>query len=344
MLKDVETKILEDLRQKFPVNDVAPYGECIIVPGDKFNPDWEAVLGEEGYNCIQTDIAGKPFMLVKLEREDAEGLETKEKPVEEKKGPLANLQSRVWSKDDDERLLKRMRELPGTIEQKCLQLTKDFKGRSPAAIHQKYVKLQRGLKRERKPRYRKSSGAAGPVSSVKRWSEQETQMLIELWDKGAKVPEIMTSFPGRTRDSVAMHIDVLQKEGRIKPRWKAGKGERPKTQKEPSVDTSVDTSVSTPVPTKTPIPPFKDMWELGTQLGTDLKERAEVFYVEAVKAGLPAPLIQSVVALASEVDGLRAYYNDDLAEKGEVNGVRRDLVRHKHAVTGETMLPMEASG
>jgi len=332
---------LEELKQKFAVRNVAPYGECIMVPGDEFDPDWEAVLGDQGYNCIETDIGGKRLMLVKLDREDqdVEAPETKEKPVEEKKGPLANLQSRVWSKDDDERLLKRMRELPGTIEQKCLQLTKDFKGRSPAAIHQKYVKLQRGLKRERKPRYRKSSGAAGPVSSVKRWSEQETQMLIELWDKGAKVPEIMTSFPGRTRDSVAMHIDVLQKEGRIKPRWKAGKGERPKTQKEPSVDTSV----STPVPTKTPVPPFNDMWELGTQLGTDLKDRAEAFYVEAVKAGLPTPLIQSVLALASEVDGLRAYYDDNLAEKGEVNGVRRDLVRHKHAVTGETMVPLEGS-
>jgi hypothetical protein len=330
------TSKIEELRAKYPTTNVAPYGECIIVPGKEFDPDWEGILGDQGYNCIETDIGEKPFMLVKLEREDVEGLETKEESVtlvkaqEEKKGPLVNLQSKVWSKDDDERLLKRMRDLPGTIEQKCVQLTEEFKGRSPAAIHQKYVKLHRGLKKERKP--------AGAVSSVKRWSEQETQMLIDLWDKGAKVPEIMTSFPGRTRDSVAMHIDVLQKAGTIKPRWKAGKGQRPKTEKEPSVDTSV----STPVPTKTPVPPFKDMWELGTQFDTDLKERAEEFYVEAVKVGLPIPLIQSLINLATELDRLGDYYDNNLVMKGELNAVIRNLARHKHAVSGEAMLPMEA--
>ena len=61
-------KLLEDLKLKFPVRDVAPYGNCIVVPGDEFDPDWEAELDEQGYSIIETDFGdpAKPVTLVKL--------------------------------------------------------------------------------------------------------------------------------------------------------------------------------------------------------------------------------------------------------------------------------------
>lgn len=214
---------VEMLKELFPVKDVAPYGTCIVVPGDKFDPDWEDQLCAHGHKVFMQSLDGKAVTLVKPKEED-------------KKDPaaslVANLQSRAWSEDDDETLLKRMHELPGTIEQKCVQLAKEFKGRSPAAIHQKYVKLQRKLK---KPKARPEKELVHPV---KRWSDKDTELLIKLWNEQLRVPDMMAKFPGRTRHGIAMRIDVLQKAGRIRPRWKGGAGMKHKPEKDISAPKS----------------------------------------------------------------------------------------------------------
>jgi hypothetical protein len=59
---------VEELKKQFPVKDIAPYGKCIIVSGDEFDPDWEAELDEQGYSIIETDFGdpSKPVTLVKL--------------------------------------------------------------------------------------------------------------------------------------------------------------------------------------------------------------------------------------------------------------------------------------
>ena len=35
---------VDELRQKFPTEAIAPYGDCIVVPGDQFDPGWEHYL------------------------------------------------------------------------------------------------------------------------------------------------------------------------------------------------------------------------------------------------------------------------------------------------------------
>lgn len=59
-------KLLEDLKQKYPIQEVAPYGTCIVVPGAEFDPDNEANLFDQGYKCFDTSIDGKPVTLVRL--------------------------------------------------------------------------------------------------------------------------------------------------------------------------------------------------------------------------------------------------------------------------------------
>lgn len=62
---------VEDLKSKFPVRIIAPYGECIIVPGSEFDPDWEVWLGEKGYGCRFTDLDGRPVTLVSIKKSAA---------------------------------------------------------------------------------------------------------------------------------------------------------------------------------------------------------------------------------------------------------------------------------
>jgi hypothetical protein len=62
---------LEELKQlKYPIKDVAPYGECIVVPGDKFDPDWEGELDDQGISIVETDFGdpSTPVTLVQLKK------------------------------------------------------------------------------------------------------------------------------------------------------------------------------------------------------------------------------------------------------------------------------------
>jgi hypothetical protein len=59
---------VEDLKQRFLVRDVAPHGSCVMVPGDEFDPDWEACLDDLGYSVVFQDFDRKPFAIVPLKR------------------------------------------------------------------------------------------------------------------------------------------------------------------------------------------------------------------------------------------------------------------------------------
>jgi hypothetical protein len=59
----------------------------------------------------------------------------------------------------------------------------------------------------------KSEGAA------KGWTTTEKLLLINLWELGQKVPEILPNFPRRSEESVRNEISVLQGEGKIQPRY-----------------------------------------------------------------------------------------------------------------------------
>jgi hypothetical protein len=230
-MKEISIEKLKEML--FPVQNVALRGDCIVVPGDKFDPDWEDQLCAQGHKVFMQSLGGKVVTLVKLE-EDKKDLAASR---------VANLQVRVWSEDDVEMLLKRMREVPGTVEQKCVQLVKEFEGRSSAAIYQKYVKLQRGLKKQagsgeeevvyaplesqsdnvtKSPQeqaglQRVLKGKDTPLGP--RWTEDEYKLLIKLWNEHKKVCEIAAEFPGRSGHAVASALARLKQSGAIKGRW-----------------------------------------------------------------------------------------------------------------------------
>jgi hypothetical protein len=269
-------KLLEDLKLKFPLKEVALYGFCIVVPGPEFDPDWEAELGDHGYKCFGTFLDGKPVTLVRVAKtEKGSGEKTVYSPPPAAKAsaegeketliPRASPSSK-WRPEEDEVLVKLWNERV-LIE----KMTPSFPGRTEAAIRLRIQRL------ERYGRIKKRAGRPkGLKSSVRRWSDQEEQMLVELWNKDVKVPGMLAQFPGRTRNSVAMHIDILQKAGTIKPRWKAGEGNRRKLEeskagKAPIVaveNTSVNqTQQETPV---APAGPSRRPFQIQTTITIDV--------------------------------------------------------------------------
>lgn len=215
---------LEELRQRFPVRDCPPYGACIVVPGDEFNPDWEAELN---FDRVDTDFGdpGKPFTLIPLKR---------------KAEVRGNLRMPEWSNTDSARLLKRVAELPGSLESKCETLTKEFPGRSQAAIHQKYVKLQR-LKKKTGEQEEKTTEAA--------WKDEEWKLLIQLWNTEPRLTlkeitkEFAKKFEERSETAIKDALGRLKRKGEIQSRHrtKRGKAELQKeSEPKPSESTKMD--------------------------------------------------------------------------------------------------------
>lgn len=294
-------KLLEDLKQKFPMREVAPYGFYIVVPGPDFDPDWEVELGDQGVAVFLADLDQKPVTLVQIRRNEKSAETTRNTNDQKLKGVASNLLNTVWSQDDEKKLLKRMTELPGTVKEKCLSLSSEFESRSPAAIHQKYVKLQRRLKavgvmtpkEEKGPE--KAVHDRREIATVARhtkykddWQPEEDAFLIELHKKGLpyyKIAEQMREkSPSRTDQAVFYHIYALMRQGKIKHRFEhrklrpAGAGKEPAAE---PVHTSVDAPVPTSIPTSIPTPAKDEVVELLKQILSAIKPKEEFVCFES---------------------------------------------------------------
>jgi hypothetical protein len=136
---------IEELKDRFIVRDVPPYGFVVMIPGSDFDPDWEALLEDLGFGCVFAEINNEKFTLVKLEKEEGE-----EERVTRRAGAQPGQKMIHWSDADEERLLKRVEELPGFIEKKVVLLMQEFPGRSAMALQKKYEKLKHGKKKKAK--------------------------------------------------------------------------------------------------------------------------------------------------------------------------------------------------
>jgi hypothetical protein len=124
---------VEELKKRFPVKDVAPYGSCIVVPGAEFDPDWETELDEQGYKCHMTDIYGKPVTLVKLKSAGkSEGEKEVYQPHRQPPSPLLNPENR-WKLEEDELIIALWNQKKNKAEIH-VELRKRFPNRSIHAV------------------------------------------------------------------------------------------------------------------------------------------------------------------------------------------------------------------
>lgn len=152
----------------FPIKAFSAYGECIVVPGDKFDPDWDMFLGDQGHDIHETKEDGKPVTLVELIAKDQQGVKTTiktsldekvEETIGEVKKATENLRrdkmrrvTNEWKPQEDELLLKRLKELGPRMKlsAKCKELAKEFPGRSPGALNQRFYMLAGKTQKKRK--------------------------------------------------------------------------------------------------------------------------------------------------------------------------------------------------
>jgi hypothetical protein len=177
-------KLLEDLKQKFPLKEVAPYGFCIVVPGPDFDPDWEAELGDKGYKCFNTDVDGKPVTLVRVVKaEKGSGEKTVSSPPI---APIASTAStegetfpRRWPENEEKRLLERWNQVKGTAAERSVALAPEFPGRTAQAIMLKAKKLrrERGLSRRYGKRSKKASEKASAEPVMRNTSQKTPKTL-----------------------------------------------------------------------------------------------------------------------------------------------------------------------
>lgn len=176
---------IDKLKSDFgPPVHVPLHGECIVVPGDLFDPDWEACLADQGYVCYESKVEGKPVTYVrlakilginhtppkpakveskievtnggekeKMEMENIVNLEKEEpvvssNPVEKKK---YSLKKPDWTKEQIADLLNEYDKLVSDCKKygaaKTLAEMPKFQNRTANAIH---VKLGRLLRKRKK--------------------------------------------------------------------------------------------------------------------------------------------------------------------------------------------------
>jgi len=238
----------EELSKKYPTHNVPPYGTCIVVPGNEFDPDWEALL--EDCSCHHTEFEGKPVTLV-VQRE----VKPKAQAVSIEKHLV------VWTKEEIERFIKLWNQDPDYDK-----ILKSFPKRTRIALVQKATELKKAgiienayvvkakLKKEEplKPVPEITVHPVGsPVfrSDEYLWSEKEEKLVIELWNSKKTAAQIQNELakanPNRSEarsiTSVSAEIARLQARGLIKPRhvWKKENKKEPETPKE-TLDVSIE--------------------------------------------------------------------------------------------------------
>jgi hypothetical protein len=255
----------EDLVQRFPTENVPPYGASIVIPGTEFDPDWEDQLCSQGCRIHLTSIDGKAVTLVQKGRsEDVANKIVSEPNLAEASGkPRARMF--YWSLDEDERLLREWPRARGDVEEKAKSLMQQFPGRTAIGIKLHYKKLLRDSKAKEKPitptDVQQRAKDARHEKYGDDWRPEEDLILIELHKK--KVPyrkiakEMQEKFPNRTDHAIFYRISALLKQGKIKPRFERRK-QRPIDKnaaqepavKEPTPSKPMDTPMDTPTQTE----------------------------------------------------------------------------------------------
>lgn len=171
-----------------------------------------------------------------------------------------------------------------------------------------------------------------------RWTPEEDTIVIDSWNDGKNAAEISSLLKGRSESSVFQELWRLRKDGKVGPRKYPKKGRKPKEAKSiPQMASAKNTDFeSTTANQENKID--KNLSKSQFDILSEAYDALSKSYIEQ-KERLDI-LVTAIEDLSAELDGVKAV--NEAYHKYAAN-VRSDLVKHKHAVTGEAMLPMEDS-
>jgi hypothetical protein len=253
--------LVEELKQRFAVSVVAPWGNCLVIPKKAFVADWEEQLNDQGCGCVFTNMGSEQVVLVRLGKVPKESGGERVVFEPEPKAPIsptastaaivkpdvaekvANLQdpARRWTDADDELLVQLWKKEPKLIVAK---ITESFPKRSLHGVQMELSRLQKAGKIASRFKHRAAHGHNTHMGSG--WSDQDYGRLIGLWNAGKSLDEIAKEFPSRTFPAVKQTLKRLRRAGKINPR---GRGRPLGRQKE--IQTKHDVA-QIPAPSRSP--------------------------------------------------------------------------------------------
>jgi hypothetical protein len=363
--------LLDELTLRFgPSKVVAPWGDCLVVQGTEFDPDWEAELADLGYRCHFGSLDNHAVTFVQLKKLVAPGKTVYVPPVTPK--PADPDVGRIfWSAQEDAYLIELWKSgLP--VEQISLSFAEKFPVRVGNAVKSRLDRL----KIAGKIQSRKHSG--NMVKEVEKvdskvevrgcqsgpdWSASETALLLDYWEdlkalpKAKRAIEIarMEEFAGRSADALYQKVYKLLKA-------KASKEAKssPETSK---VDVCIENAPGTL--DKRSVNPDSneriideansgDVWKStglqkskvdGADVLVDLVKNYQILseaYDSQSKAFVELKEdFEAYAKLQSEIS--EAHREELNALTAKYAKLQKEVSRHKHAVSGEAMIPLEAS-
>jgi hypothetical protein len=302
-----KTVTIEQLTQDFgaPIN-VAPYGACLIIPGDKFDPDWEVLLGDQGYEVHNVKLEKQEVSLIKLKKTVPYGKTVYVPPKVE--DPLVD-------------------DLP------------------PAAAVAETKPEPEDLEDIEKEETTHAS--VEPVEPERKnyheWTEQEEALLLKEHDrlvsegKGfgsqTEVGRIVTieglspaTITSKLKKLISKRPKTAQNSGRIQSRKKRSE----KIAETRSDIREIPKIKIASAPAELPAIDTKELWETVAKL-QEVYDSLNRSYVE-LKSELEAQKKFSIEKICVQLNE-----NTD-----DIKKLKYGLPKHKHAVSGEAMVPMEA--
>jgi hypothetical protein len=306
----------EELAVKFPVQNVAPYGAVVVVPGVEFDPDWEVFLGDRGYRCRFIDLDQRPVVLVQRKNPSGQGEREVYVPHEREdfgfkmkhSNEVVQFAQELASQTDPAYSL---RDIAGEIEKK-------FGVKVSHVAIGKWIGKSGGESMENKENRKKFHGwQRGPS-----WSPEEEQRLLK------RIEELTGPIKMRARQ-LAPEFDrsaiaLVQKHKKLIKCEK--QGSKPKVA-EKSLQSSDEVAEKSDPQRVTDSNSIRPAEERISRL-EDITDTLQKIVEDLQKA----------------LDDRMAELENDIAA-GDLKTylkIRKELASHKHAVSGEAMLPMEA--
>lgn len=205
---------IKELTERFPVDNVAPYGKSIIIPAVEFGRSWEDDLKQQGCKTFSGSLEGRAVFYVKLPNESRKTRET----------PLGY----TWSGKEDQRLIALVKEQLSTgREVDFEEIAKQLPGRSVSGVRGRIIRLQKkGLlpKFPRRKYRRREKPAPAPVTTKITKTETHDQLLNVIDRTFCLTPTIEhtlhylqnrqsnPAFKTAAIDVVLAALDVIKKE------------------------------------------------------------------------------------------------------------------------------------
>jgi hypothetical protein len=371
----------EELQRRFgPAVAVAPYGESVVVPGTEFNPDWEAELGDQGFSCHLGYFDGKAVTFVPVKKAVVPGKvvyvppKPKDPPVAEAPDVQQNRRKGNWTAEEDALLidlwnqglsvpaitvkvgekypirkgtatnmrLKRLR-LVGKIQPR--NKSNHVEVKTMEKTEEKEEKQNRGNNRPRMPW----------LKDAKFWLPEEDSLIVDAWNKGFSLEkvgaEVHLKIPARTEKAIMKRVYALQKKGKIEGRWKT-KGKKHTATTIKSVAKATSSPNGEQVIAEPATVDEKQIEEIASNIEKyvdnclqEVNQKYRILseaydslnknYVEFKED------FEAYSKMASEITEAHREELNNLTKKTGV--FERELAKHKHAFSGEAVLPMEVS-